>query len=83
MNALNLQKIRYALNAQGIEDADNSLSEFIRSVKADAWDAGADRQARWGGTRPILQANPYRDREDSPVVADDQPMLELDFGVQS
>jgi len=83
VSALNLQRIRNALNAQGIENADKALAEFIRSVKADAWDAGADRQARWGGTRPILQANPYRDRQDAPVVADDQPMLELDFEVQS
>lgn len=77
-----LKTLRLALRAfrpeQSFEESDAQLSEFVRSVKADAWDLGAHFQATLAGRQPVLEANPYRSSPVAVVVDVDQPTLDLE-----
>lgn len=41
-------------------ELDREFSAWMQGYKADAWDAGADHQARRDGELPDLSANPWR-----------------------
>lgn len=43
-------------------DAQRLFSEWLGSEKADAWDLGADHQARQDGSLPDWTWNPFRHR---------------------